>query len=148
MEFFWNDAHDDKFFHVFDTDTRELTPIRNPLTLFHRIRYDDENEDYNEMDLSILDKRFVKVVVINKTDGFMFDRFIDRIQQRDIYDLKIQEDFNEFTGESVSDEGLEVEDTSTLLSQYVDNVETILDKDRIKKEMGELMTEAQTLEIS
>lgn len=148
MEFFWNDAHDDKFFHVFDTDTRELTPVRNPLTLFHRIRYDDENEDYNEMDLSILDKRFVKVVVINKTDGFMFDRFIDRIQQRDIYDLKIQEDFNEFVGESVSDEGLEVEDTSTLLSQYVDNVETILDKDRIKKEMGELMTEAQTLEIS
>ena len=148
MEFFWNDAHDDKFFHVFDTETRELTPVRNPLTLFHRIRYDDENEDYNEMDLSILDKRFVKVVVINKTDGFMFDRFIDRIQQRDIYDLKIQEDFNEFTGESVSDEGLEVEDTSTLLSQYVDNVETILDKDRIKKEMGELMTEAQTLEIS
>jgi DNA repair exonuclease SbcCD nuclease subunit len=148
MEFFWNDAHDDKFFHVFDTDTRELTPVRNPLTLFHRIRYDDEKEDYNEMDLSILDKRFVKIVVINKTDGFMFDRFIDRIQQREIYDLKIQEDFNEFTGESVSDEGLEVEDTSTLLSQYVDNVETILDKDRIKREMGELMTEAQTLEIS
>lgn len=148
MEFFWNDAHDDKFFHVFDTETRELTPVRNPLTLFHRIRYDDEKEDYNEMDLSILDKRFVKVVVINKTDGFMFDRFIDRIQQREIYDLKIQEDFSEFTGESVSDEGLEVEDTSTLLSQYVDNVETILDKDRIKKEMGELMTEAQTLEIS
>lgn len=148
MEFFWNDAHDDKFFHVFDTETRELTPVRNPLTLFHRIRYDDEKEDYNEMDLSILDKRFVKVVVINKTDGFMFDRFIDRIQQRDIYDLKIQEDFNEFTGESVSDEGLEVEDTSTLLSQYVDNVETILDKDRIKREMGDLMTEAQTLEIS
>jgi len=148
MEFFWNDAHDDKFFHVFDTETRELTPVRNPLTLFHRMRYDDEKEDYNEMDLSILDKRFVKVVVINKTDGFMFDRFIDRIQQRDIYDLKIQEDFNEFTGESVSDEGLEVEDTSTLLSQYVDNVETILDKDRIKREMGDLMTEAQTLEIS
>jgi DNA repair exonuclease SbcCD nuclease subunit len=148
MEFFWNDAHDDKFFHVFDTETRELTPVRNPLTLFHRIRYDDEKEDYNEMDLSILDKRFVKVVVINKTDGFTFERFIDRIQQRDIYDLKIQEDFNEFTGESVSDEGLEVEDTSTLLSQYVDNVETILDKERIKKEMTDLMVEAQTMEIS
>ena len=148
MEFFWNDAHDDKFFHVFDTETRELTPVRNPLTLFHRIRYDDEKEDYNEMDLSILDKRFVKVVVINKTDGFMFDRFIDRIQQRDIYDLKIQEDFNEFTGASVSDEGLEVEDTSTLLSQYIDNVETILDKERIKREMNDLMLEAQTLEVS
>ena len=148
MEFFWNDAHDDKFFHVFDTNTRELTPVRNPLTLFHRIRYDDEKEDYNEMDLSILDKRFVKVVVINKTDGFMFDRFIDRIQQRDIYDLKIQEDFNEFTGASVSDEGLEVEDTSTLLSQYIDNVETILDKERIKREMNDLMLEAQTLEVS
>jgi len=30
----------------------------------------------------------------------------------------------------------------------VDNVETVLDKDRIKVQMNDLMTEAQTLEIS
>ena len=148
MEFFWNDAGDDKFFHILDTNTRELTPVRNPLTLYERIYYDDEKQDYNAYDVLRLDGKFVKVVVTNKTDPFTFDRFLDRIQSRDILDLKIQEDFTEFLGENVQDEGLEVEDTSELLRSYVDNVETILDKDRLKKELIELMQEAETVELS
>ena len=147
MEFFWNDAHDDKFFHILDTETRELLPVHNPLTLFQKIYYDDSKQDYLEFDTEICDKKFVKVVVINKSDNFVFERFIDRVQQRDTYDLKIQEDFSEFSGENVSDKGIELEDTGTLLGQYVENVETALDKERIKKEVLELMTEAQTLEV-
>lgn len=147
MEFFWNDAHDDKFFHILDTETRELLPVQNPLTLFQKIYYDDSKNDYLEFDTEFCDKKFVKVVVINKSDPFVFDRLIDRIQQRDIYDLKIQEDFSEFSGENVSDSGIELEDTGTLLGQYVDNVETALDKERIKSEVLDLMTEAQTLEV-
>ena len=148
MEFFWNDAHDDKFFHILDTKTRELLPVRNPVTLFERIRYDDTKHDYNTMPLEYLDNKFVKVVVINKTDAFTFDRFLDRIQQRSIHELKIQEDFSEFNSDNVNDEGLEVEDTSELLNQYVDNVETILNKDRIKMELSELMKEAQSMEVA
>ena len=148
MEFFWNDAHDDKFFHVLDTDTRELTPVRNPMTLYEKVMYDDEKKDYLEMDLEHLDNKFVKIVVINKSDPFTFDRFLDRVQQRSIYELKIQEDFSEFLGSNVGDDGIEVEDTHTLLGQYVDNVETVLDKDRLKAEMSDLMTEAQSMEIA
>ena len=148
MEFFWNDAHDDKFFHVLDTDTRELLPVRNPLTLFERIYYDDEKHNYNEMDLEHLDGKFVKVVVTNKSDPFTFDRFLDRIQSRKIHDLKIQENFTEFLGENVGDSGLEVENTVDLLQSYVDNVETVLDKTRLKTELVNLMTEAESLEIS
>ena len=148
MEFFWNDAHDDKFFHVLDTDTRELLPIKNPLTLFHKVYYNDETTDYNEFDVAALRGKFVKVIVINKTDSFSFERFLDRVQSVDPLELKVQEDFSEFIGENVGDTGLEVEDTSTLLSAYVDNVETVLDKTRIKMEMNDLMTEAQTLEIA
>jgi len=148
MEFFWNDAHDDKFFHILDTKSRELLPVRNPVTLFERIRYDDTKHDYNAMPLEYLDNKFVKVVVINKTDAFTFDRFLDRVQQRQIHELKIQEDFSEFSSDNVNDEGLEVEDTSELLNQYVDNVETILDKDRIKMELSELMKEAQSMEVA
>ena len=148
MEFFWNDAHDDKFFHVLDTKTRELLPVRNPVTLFERIRYDDTKHDYDAMDVAHLDNKFVKVVVISKSDASTFDRFLDKIQQRQIHELKIQEDFSEFNSENVNDEGLEVEDTSELLKQYVDNVETILDKDRIKMELSELMKEAQSMEVA
>ena len=148
MEFYWNDAHDKKYFHVLDTTTRELTAIHNPHTLFHRIYYDDASFDYTDYDTVQVDNKFVKIVVINKSDLFTFDRFIDRIQNRKIHELKIQENFSEFVGNNVEDENISLDDTSTLLNSYIDNVETELDKDRIKKEMHDLMIEAQILEIA
>lgn len=147
MEFFWNDAHDKKYFHILDTETRELEAIRNPHTLFYRIRYDDSNTDYLHYDLSGVDQHFVKVQVINKSDQYTFDRFIDRLQNRNILELKIAENFNEFIGENVEDGEVSVEDTSVLLDSYIDAVETDLDKKRIKLQMSELMIEAQSFEI-
>jgi len=148
MEFFWNDAHDDKFFHILDTETRELTAVRNPHTLHHRIYYNDVETDYLQYPLDAIDGKFVKVVVINKSDQFVFDRFIYRIQNREILELKIAENFSEFLGNNVDDQEISVEDTSVLLDSYVDAVETDLDKNRIKQQMNELMTEAQALEIA
>jgi DNA repair exonuclease SbcCD nuclease subunit len=147
-EFFWSDAGDEKGFHVLDTATRELTKIVNPHRLFERIVYDDSNVDYSMYDTSHLDNKFVKVVVINKSDLFTFDRFIDRIQSQKIHDLKIAENFNEFLGENVEDEAVSVEDTGELLDNYVDAVDTDLDKDRLKSSMRNLLTEAQALEIA
>ena len=148
MEFFWNDAHDNKYFHILDTSTRELEAIRNPHTLHHRIRYDDSTTDYMEYDLSQVDNKFVKIVVINRKNQFTFDRFVDRIQNRAIYDLKIQETFDEFIGSNVGDDEISLEDTTELLNTYIDGVETELSKERIKKDVYNLMTEAQSLEIA
>jgi len=147
MEFFWNDAHDNKYFHVIDTDTREIEAIRNPHTLYERIIYDDSDYNYLDMNLDHLDHKFVKIVVKNKKDLFTFDRFVDRIQNRKIHELKIAENFDEFIGENVEDESISLEDTSTLLDSYVESVDTELDKDRIKVDMRKLLTEAQALEI-
>ena len=147
MEFFWNDAHDPKFFHILDTETRQLEAIRNPHRLFHRIYYDDSKHDYLHYDIDEVEGKFVKVVVINKSDSFTFDRFIDRINNREILELKIAENFNEFVGSSVDDESVSVDDTPTLLNSYIDAVDTDLDKDRIKVEMSNLMIEAQALEV-
>lgn len=148
MEFFWSDAGDPKYFHVFDTETRVLEAINNPYTLFEKVVYDDSKMDYNTYNVKNLDNRFVKVIVVNKSDAFLFDRFIDRIQARPIHELKIAEDFSEFIGENVNDENISFEDTGELLNSYIDAVDTELDKDRIKVQMRELMTEAQTLEIA
>ena len=147
MEFFWSDAHDPKYFHVIDTETREIEAIRNPHTLYERIHYDDSKRDYSDMDVEFVDNKFVKIVVINKQDLFTFDRFVDRIQNRKIHELKIAENFNEFIGENVDDEGVSVEETETLLDSYIDAVETDLDKDKIKVSMRNLLSEAQALEI-
>ena len=148
MEFFWSDAHDPKGFHILDTETREVKKIVNTYTLFHKIVYNDTKIDYNSYDVSKLNKRFVKVVVVNKNNSLLFDRFIDRIQSQEVYDLKIAENFSEFIGENIADEGLEVDDTPKLMDDYIDAVDTDLDKDKIKIHMRDLMTQAQALEVS
>ena len=148
MEFFWSDAHDKKYFHVIDTETREVEKILNPNTLFHKVLYNDDKIDYNNYDVSQCDQKFVKVVVVNKKDSFLFDRFIDRIQSENIHELKIAENFQEFTGENVHDDSMEFDDTPKIVDSYIDGVDTDLDKDKIKIQMRELMTEAQALEIA
>lgn len=146
MEFFWNDCNDPKHFHILDTETRELTAVRNPITIYEKIYYDHENMNKFK-DLKYLDGKFVKVIVTNKGDPYEFERFIDRVQSQKIHELKIAEDFAEFTGSNVDDENVSVEDTETLIYNYIDAVNTDLDKSRIKKEVSHLMKEAQTMEI-
>jgi len=148
LEFTWSDAHDNKYFHILDTNTRELTEVRNPHTIFHRIHYDDTQINFDDYDIKQVDNKFVKIVVINKTDLFTFDRFVDRIQNRPIHELKIAENFAEFLGDAVEDEGISVEETTELLDSYIDNVETDLSKDRLKSNMRDLFTEANALEIA
>ena len=147
MEFFWSDAHDPKYFHVLDTETRQIEKVRNTYTLFEKIVYNDKEICYNNYNKN-LSKKFVKVVVAEKTDPFTFDRFIDNIQNQDIYELKIAENFNEFMGENVEDEDMNFEDTTEIVDTYIEAVDTDLDKDKIKIQMRELMTEAQALEIA
>jgi hypothetical protein len=72
---------------------------------------------------------------------------VDRLQSIETYELKIAESFEEYLGESVEDEKISLEDTTTLLDSYVDAVETDLEKDKLKVELRTLYTEAQNLEV-
>jgi DNA repair exonuclease SbcCD nuclease subunit len=151
MEFFWSDAHDPKYFHVLDTSTRELTPVQNTVTLFEKVYYDDTVDKaefkYRTGKLPNVTDKFVKLIVVNKSDPKLFDHFVTRLQSKRIHELKIAENFEGFRGESVEDEKISVDSTEDLLYTYIDAVETPLDKDRIKSLVHELMIEAQTMEL-
>jgi len=147
MEFTWADCNDPKYFHILDTETREITPVRNPLTLFDKIVYDDAKIDYSTYDVEQHKDKFVKVVVAGKSDLYQFDRFIDRLSDVDTHELKIADTFDEYAGDAVDDEKISLEDTTTLLDSYVDAVDTDLERDRIKSVMRELYVEAQNMEI-
>jgi DNA repair exonuclease SbcCD nuclease subunit len=147
MEFNWGDCDDTKYFHVIDTTDRSLTPVANPLTMFTKIIYNDDKNEYNDYNVDALENKFVKVVVVKKTNLYAFDRFIDRIQQVNTHELKIAETFEEFLGDSVDDAKISVEDTTELLDTYVQAVETDLDKDRLKTIMRTLYVEAQNVSI-
>ena len=73
---------------------------------------------------------------------------IDNIQNQEIYELKIAENFNEFMGTNVEEENMNFEDTAEIVDSYIEAVDTDLDKNKIKVQMRELMTEAQATEIA
>ena len=147
MEFTWNDVDDPKHFHIYDTETKEITSVLNPLTLFKRIYYNDETIDYNTFDISDCSNKFCKVIVEKKTNPFMFDKLIDRIADLHTHELKIVENFQEFLGENVATSLEDVENTQELMDNYVDSVSTDLDKNKIKTLMNSVYNEALDKEI-
>jgi len=147
MEFTWADVDDPKFFHILDTETREIEAVRNPITMFKKVIYDDTKVNYDEVDMSQFENKFIKLIVINKNDLYMFDKFVDKLQNVNTYELKIAESFEEYLGESVEDEKISLEDTTELLDSYVEAVDTDLDKEHLKIELRKLYTEAQNLEV-
>ena len=89
----------------------------------------------------------MKIIVVNKGDAYESERFVDRVHAQKIHELKIQEDFSDFIGDNVDDAKVSVEDTEQIVYDYIDAVNTDLDKGRIKKEISDLMKEAQSMEI-
>ena len=147
-EIYWNDWQDPKGFHIFDTETRELERIVNPYTLFEKIYYDDAGDDYSKHDFGKYREKYVKLIVVNKKDLYGFDQFVDKLLKADAHEVKIIEDFSDLDAENVSDDIVEnTEDTMTLLSKYIDELDVDLEKDRLKNIMRTLYNEAQDLEI-
>ena len=145
LEQTWADCDDPKYFHVLDTETRTLQAIRNPLTLYSKIIYNDTTTDPLKQDLSAVPGKFVKVIVAKKTSNQVFDRFMERVQDAGPIDQpKIVESFDEFMAASQDDEPNEdLEDTGKLLHSYIESVETDLDKEHLKNLIRELYVEAQ-----
>lgn len=147
MEFTWGDCEDRKYFHVIDTETKDITPVENPIKMYVKIRYDDTARNYGTYDVSDLDEKYVKLIVVNKTKHVEFEKFVDRINSRKIHNLQIVENFDDFLGNNVDDDKISVEDTESLLHTYIDATDTKLDKERIKSAVHSLMVEAQDIDI-
>jgi len=142
FELTWSDAHDPKYFHVFDTETREMEPVRNPYVLFKKLYYSDDEQS----DISDVSGKYVKIIVSEKNDHYAFDKYIDKVQALNPLDLKIVENFGDLSAENIEDEEINLEDTQTLLNTYVDALESHLDKTKLKNLLSELHTEALEIE--
>lgn len=145
-ELTWQDHNDPRGFHLFDLESRNLEFIRNPFSMFARLEYDDEGKEPIDLDALDLKETFLKVVVVNKTDFYKFDKFVQKLYNKGCHDIKIVEDMSEFQDGTI-DEEINLEDTLSVLSNYVESVETDVDKEKIKTFMRTLYTEAVNLEV-
>jgi GTPase SAR1 family protein len=147
-EITWTDYECPRGFHIFDTETRELERVLNPHHIFMKIYYDDTTFDYSKFEFESVAEKYIKVVVVNKTDLYSFDLFIDKLLKSSAHDVKITENFSDLTAENVSDDIVEKsEDTVSLLENYVNELDISLDKTRLSGMMKSLYLEASELEL-
>ena len=148
-EFTWSDYNDPKGFHIFDTETRELTFIKNTFTMFEKVWYDDvtKGREPQGIDLSYLKDKIVKIIVTNKSDPYLFDRFIDQIEKLGVLELQIVEDHLNLG--LIEDETIvnEAEDTLTIFKKYIDTLDSKnINKQKLESKIVELYNEALTIE--
>jgi hypothetical protein len=147
----WSDYNDPKGFHIFDTDIRELTFIKNPRLMFNKIVYDDAQTDFEywkKYDYNNLKDSYVKVIVLNKQNPFLFEHVLDNLYKIGLSDLSIVEDFSENVIGDDNEIIDQAEDTMTILSKYIDNLEIDIESDKLKTLMRELYIEALNTEVS
>jgi DNA repair exonuclease SbcCD nuclease subunit len=150
-EMTWADWNDSKGFHIFDTETREMNFVKNSFSMFHKITYDDGKttfEDWKEYDFSKLKECYVKVVVLNKQNPFLFDHVIDNLYKAGVSDLSIVEDFTDVNVNLDQDIIDQAEDTITILSKYIDNLTLDVEPEKLKTLMRELYVEALNTEVA
>jgi predicted phosphodiesterase len=120
-EMTWADYGQLRGFHIFDTATRQLEHIKNPYSLFKKFEYNDNGWDIDTVRKQINYKEYagcyVKVIVKEKTNPFLFDTFIDKLEKVDPADIQVLEDSYNLNIE-VDDNFEGVEDTLTLLNSY------------------------------
>jgi len=151
-ELTWQDYNDPRGFHLFDLANRELSFIHNPNVMFHRIVYDDKTETIAEIgakDMVPYAGKYVKVVVVNKTNPYLFDKFMNNLYNVNPVDITIAEDFTDYT-EGLEEEMVDqAEDTLTILNKYVDSIkQDNIDNGKLKSILRELYVEALNLETA
>ena len=84
-----------------------------------------------------------KVIVQNKTNPFFFDMTIDKLEKAGVLDLQVVEDHLNLDLEDDEDIIDEAEDTLTILTKYIDQLEDVnkLGLERLIRDLyGEALT--------
>ena len=139
-ELFWNDYKAERGFHLFDPKSLKLAHIKNPYRIFRKLFYNDSQVDYTNFDATEYKDSYIKLIVEERTDNYLFEQVIEKLYDIGIHDLKIIEDQSVIFDEE--SESLEGEDTLTILNRYIEETEIALDKADLKNILKSIYVEA------
>jgi len=139
-EMTWSDYNDEKGFYTLDTETNNLTFIRNPYILHKKIIYNNNSEELIE-DISQYENTFIKINVIGKDDSEKYEAFLSHLYNVNPLDVSITE--SSLDVEEVDSDTLDVEDSLSILLRSVDAVnDDAIDNNILSEMVRELHTEA------
>lgn len=143
----WADYGDKRGFHTFDTESHEIKFIENPFKMFHKLSYDDRNDDFNydsvlQIDFAALKNRTVKVVVSAKEDFQLFDQYMDKLYAAEPLDVSIVEDFTDYSVVTENESIDQTDSTTDILYKHIDSINMSLDKNKMKNVLTEVYNQA------
>lgn len=148
FEMTWEDCNDAKFFHTFDTKTKKLTAIKNPFTLYEKFFYfeDEIPIDITQFPITNFKNKFVRIVVVDRTDTYKFNQFAEYLMTSGPLDVKIIE--TALDKDSIENSEIENEiinkNTSHVISDYIKEIQLPSDihSDRLILLMNKIHAEA------
>jgi DNA repair exonuclease SbcCD nuclease subunit len=150
-ELTWSCYNDQRGFHIFDSDKRDLTFIQNPYRMFHKVWYDDLDKTMEQVmqgiDYESYHDTYVKVIVQNKTNPYWFDMMLDNLYKANPANVSIVDDNKHMDTQSEEEIFNEAEDTLSSLYKFVDGMNTEVDKQKLNQLFANLYNEAQNLEV-
>lgn len=146
-EYTWADYNDPRGFSIFDTDTRDLKFIQNPISIYKMISYDDVSttdiiQKINQTDYSEYKDTYVKVLSIKRENTYAFDLFIDKLYKAGPVDISVVEDSTNFIVNEEDDVVDEAQDTNTILANYIRGLTLPVDNDRMITFMRSIYNDA------
>lgn len=133
----WSDATTKHGFWILDTNEDTMTFVENPYRYFYRFNWNDGCEFPD----ASLEQAYVKVNVQKKTDFESFEKFVDRINFHQPFDVKIIESFEEYNAENVSDL-ITVQTTEELIEEYISEVASETTKENVTNTMLSIYQDA------
>lgn len=148
----WSDYCDTRGFHLFNTETYELTFIENPYSPLARVVYDDEHASSTyASDLiesiaaptSPYRDAYVKVVVKTRTNPYAFEQVLDALAKVNPQDIVVIDDIV-LDMTSVEDtQSLTTDvDTVSLIQEYVEHLTVSCDKISLLSYLQDLYRDA------
>jgi hypothetical protein len=118
--------------------------IENPYSMFHKIYYDDEKTDYG--DLSKYKDSYVKIIIRNKNNSYLFEALMDKLFDVGIGHISVVDNLFDIEDLGEDIENMEdVEDTMSVIRSCVDGLQ-FDNKEPLNKLMQDLYNEALTME--
>ena len=145
-EYTWSDYADPRGFHWFDTETRDLTFIRNPYTIHEKIEFDESKETIEtirQKDFKEYQGKIVKVLVKNKEDPLIFDSYMSRLMEANPHEVNVIENYTE--SENLDEELAQADSTQDIIKKYIDGLDIGLNKDKLKSIIIDIHNEAQSM---
>ena len=125
--------------------------IPNESVIYKKVYYNDENKDFTDIvnqDYSEYKDCYVKVVVEKKNDSYLLERLVQKIEEHDPINVMVVDNLADIFMEEDMDEIQAAEDTMSIVSKYIEALETDVDKEKLDFLMKDLYNESLQTEFN